>query len=37
VVADYFGKIAKHLRIMQSATIEGEEPISVTAYNESRV
>jgi len=36
-VADYFGEVAKHRRIMQRATIEGEEPISVKTYNESRV
>lgn len=28
-VADYFGEVAKHRRVMQRATIEGEEPISV--------
>ena len=36
-VADYFGEVSKHRRVMQRCTIEGEEPISVKAYNESRV
>ena len=26
-VADYFGEVAKHRRVMQRATIEGEVPI----------
>ena len=33
-VADYFGEVAKHRRVMQRATIEGEEPISIMSYNE---
>ncbi len=36
-VADYFGEVSKHRRVMQRCTIEGEEPISVKTYNESRV
>ena len=36
-VADYFGEVSKHRRVMQRCTIEGEEPISVKNYNESRV
>tara|TARA_B100001093_G_scaffold99733_1_gene91838 strand:- start:5116 stop:5994 length:879 start_codon:yes stop_codon:yes gene_type:complete len=32
-VADYFGEVAKHRRIMQRATIEGEEPISIKSFN----
>ena len=31
-VADYFGEVAKHRRVMQRATIEGEEPISIKKY-----
>jgi taurine dioxygenase len=30
-VADYFGEVAKHRRVMQRATIEGEVPISARA------
>ena len=33
-VADYFGEVAKHRRVMLRATIEGEEPISIKSYNE---
>ncbi len=33
-VADYFGEVAKHRRVMQRATIEGEEPISTKSSNE---
>ena len=33
-VADYFGEVATHRRVMQRATIEGEEPISIKSYNE---
>ena len=33
-VADYFGEVAKHRRVMQRATIEGEEPISIKSSNE---
>ncbi|MDA9122708.1 TauD/TfdA family dioxygenase [Paracoccaceae bacterium] len=36
-VADYFGEVSKHRRVMQRCTIEGEEPISVKTYNKSRV
>jgi len=36
-VADYFGEVSKHRRVMQRCTIEGEEPISIKTYNESRV
>ena len=36
-VADYFGEVAKHRRVMQRATIEGEEPISVKSYYERGV
>ncbi len=28
-VADYFGEVAKHRRVMQRATIEGEAPLSI--------
>ena len=31
-VADYFGEVAKHRRVMQRATIEGEEPLSIKKY-----
>ncbi len=36
-VADYFGEVAKHRRVMQRATIEGEEPISVKAFNQRSI
>ena len=31
-VADYFGEVSKHRRVMQRCTIEGEQPISVSAF-----
>ena len=33
-VADYFGEVSKHRRVMQRCTIEGEQPISVSAFNQ---
>ncbi len=36
-VADYFGEVAKHRRVMQRATIEGEEPISIKSSGEKSV
>ena len=36
-VADYFGEVAKHRRVMQRATIEGEEPISIKSSNERAI
>lgn len=36
-VADYFGEVAKHRRVMQRATIEGEEPISIKGYKAMQV
>ena len=36
-VADYFGEVAKHRRVMQRATIEGEEPISIRSSNEKAI
>ena len=30
-VSDYFGEVAKHRRVMQRATIQGEIPIAATA------
>ena len=36
-VADYFGEVAKHRRVMQRATIEGEEPISIKSSNEKAI
>ena len=36
-VADYFGEVAKHRRVMQRAAIEGEEPISIRSSNEKAI
>jgi taurine dioxygenase len=33
-VADYFGEVAKHRRVMQRATIEGEKPLSIKSHKE---
>ncbi|MFZ1726052.1 MAG: TauD/TfdA family dioxygenase [Albidovulum sp.] len=33
-VSDYFGEVAKHRRVMQRATIEGEVPLAVGAATE---
>jgi len=30
-VSDYFGEVAKHRRVMQRATIQGEIPIAAAA------
>ena len=32
-VADYFGEVSKHRRVMQRATIEGEVPIAASSWN----